>query len=338
MNALTGTGVANLCPGAVFDLTGPVSFSSDNQEIRTEGYPVDNKALLRVKGLFPTAINGKSRSGVKLKNIIVDGGRAPNGDGYTNEHGALIVIGGNASGQVVDRVKAYEPRNWSTLQIIQGDVPSNCSNASITNNELGPAGQPDGTWADGISLGCINSTVSGNTITDATDGGIVIFGAPGSTVSGNTVVADTRRMLSGIALVDYAPFGGDFNGTVVANNYINAYKAQIVVAMPMGPRTWGCAASPRNRGAQVINNMLDGNNMGYGFVADGVENWWLAGNVSHARHSGAPVTGAGCGGQPPVPPAAFLRGSDADNSFRMLQSEFGAPAYVQNLPFLGPPQ
>lgn len=345
MNALSGPGsVANLCPGAVFNLTGTVNFSHDDQEIRTEGYPADNgsKALLRVVTAFPAAINGKSRSRVKLKNIAVDGGRAANGSGYVTEHGALIVIGGNASGQVVDRVRAYEPRNWSILQIIQGDNPYACSGATISNNDFGPAGQPDGTWADGISLGCTNSSVSGNTITDATDGGIVIFGAPGSSVNGNTIIASTRRMLSGIALADYAPFGGDFNGTVVASNVINAAGAQIVVAMPMGPRTWACPNPPawpdgsaRNRGAQVSYNTLYGDKMGYGFVADGVDNWSLVGNVSYARHSGAPM--GGCG-QVPAAPAAFLRGSDANNSFSALQAQFGAPAYVQSLPYLGPPQ
>lgn len=36
-----------------------------------------------------------------------------------------------------------------------------------------------------------------NTITDATDGAIVIFGAPGTLVKNNTIIADTRVLLGG---------------------------------------------------------------------------------------------------------------------------------------------
>jgi parallel beta-helix repeat protein len=53
-------------------------------------------------------------------------------------------------------------------------------------------------WADGISLSCANSTVYNNTIVDATDGGIVIFGAPYSVVRENRIRAATRVMLGGI--------------------------------------------------------------------------------------------------------------------------------------------
>jgi hypothetical protein len=74
--------------------------------------------------------------------------------------------------------------------------------------ELGPAGQPDGTWADGISLACTDSVVRNNTIVDATDGAIVIFAAPGSIIEDNVIRAETRTLLGGIKLVDYAVYGG----------------------------------------------------------------------------------------------------------------------------------
>lgn len=53
-------------------------------------------------------------------------------------------------------------------------------------------------WSDGISLSCMNSTVYNNTIVDATDGGIVIFGAPWSVVRENHISVKTRTMLGGI--------------------------------------------------------------------------------------------------------------------------------------------
>lgn len=78
-----------------------------------------------------------------------------------------------------------------------------------------------GEWADGISLACKNSQVQGNLITDATDGAIVIFGAPGSTVSGNRIVAVSRNLLGGINLVDFMPFSGDYSHVLVSGNTIS---------------------------------------------------------------------------------------------------------------------
>ncbi len=39
-------------------------------------------------------------------------------------------------------------------------------------------------------------------------------------------------------MVDYAQYSGNFTGTVVTNNTIDASGAQIVVAISMGPRIW----------------------------------------------------------------------------------------------------
>lgn len=50
-------------------------------------------------------------------------------------------------------------------------------------------------WADGISLSCKFSTVTNNTVTGATDGGIVIFGSPGSHIYNNTVKANNVSLL-----------------------------------------------------------------------------------------------------------------------------------------------
>jgi parallel beta-helix repeat protein len=107
--------------------------------------------------------------------------------------------------------------------------------------------------ADGISLACSNSTVSGNVILDATDGGIVIFGSPGSKVTGNvcvmllnlfraprylvtlfvrplglkasrsllslpSILALSRDLLGGINMVDYGPFNGEYGGVLVRSN------------------------------------------------------------------------------------------------------------------------
>lgn len=81
--------------------------------------------------------------------------------------------------------------------------------------------------------------MTGNVITGATDGGIVIFGSPGSRIYNNTIINQGAMQLGGappealmnlgklidvfspgINLVDYLPWNGNFNGTIVENNSI----------------------------------------------------------------------------------------------------------------------
>jgi len=299
--ALQGAGAeAVLCPGAVFRLQAPVAFSAPNQRLYTQGLPVDaTRAVLRVAGSsLATAITG-GQSGIDIESIEIDGarpalGRIANG-------GGLIEIGGNATGQVVRHVWSHDPRGWSALHLAEGNVTGGvpaCQGAVVADNQIGPSGMPGGEWADGISLACGGSTVSGNTITDATDGAIVIFGAPGSHVSGNTVIANTRVLLGGINLVDYGPTGGNYAGTVVSGNTIDAAGALIKVGIAMGPAVWSCDQRI-NSGATVKGNTLQGDHMGYGYPVNGVDHWTAKNNKDSARHVGLPA--GACGGAVAAP-------------------------------------
>ncbi|MEV0406185.1 hypothetical protein [Actinoallomurus sp. NPDC050550] len=300
--ALTGSGsAAVLCPGAVFTLSDSIRFTAPNQRIETQGLPTDDsRATLKLSGSLTTAINGTDQSGVTVQNIQIDGGRPTLGrlDG-----GALMEMGASGTGQTVQNVYAHDTRSWSTLHFIEGAVTNStptCQGAKILNNTIGPAGTdtPSGTWADGISLACGNSTVQGNTVQDATDGGIVIFGAPGSSVKNNTITAKTRTLLGGINLVDYAPMNGNYTGTTVTGNTIDAQSAFIKVGIAMGPQVWGCGTGT-NYGASVTGNTLRGAHMGYGYAVNGVRDWTVAGNADSSTHVGTP--NAGCGGTVSAP-------------------------------------
>jgi hypothetical protein len=299
--------VAVLCPGAVFQLTAPVVFSADRQAVYTKGLPTDaRRAVLRITSPSVTgAVQMLDRSDVVLSNVVVDGDRPKLGrlDGD-----ALIQAGGSASGQVVREVRALETRSWSTIHIFEGGSPR-CAGALIEDNEIGPAGRPDGNWADGISLACTNSIVRDNTITDATDGAIVIFGAPGSVVEGNVIRAEHQTMLGGINMVDYLPFAGDFTGVRVQGNTIDAAGAVIRIGLGMGDRVWVCrdlAKAPKDQtlfGATVTGNTLQGGHMQYGFAVDGVRDWTVTGNTDRATHSGKPTVN--CRGVVASRPAGF---------------------------------
>ena len=295
----SSSGIAVLCQGAVFDLRGPIVFTRDGQQLYTAGLPTGStRATLRiVSPSIATALVLTGRSRVRVSHVIVDGnrpalGRIPNGE-------ALIAMGGDASGQQVEHVRAFEPRGWSCIHLREGDRGA-CTGATIAHSAFGPAGQADGTWADGISLACLSSLVHHNTITDATDGGIVIFGASGLIVAGNTIRAQTRRLLGGIAMVDT---GFDYSGTVVDSNVIDGAGQKILVGLAMGSQAWTCRpGAPMLSGAIVSHNVLLGD-MGYGYAVNGVTNWSVTSNVDNARHTGTPVRS--CAGVLPSAPGAF---------------------------------
>lgn len=325
--ALDGAGAkAVLCAGAEFTLHDSVTLTAPDQEVSTEGLPTDaSRATLTIANPDLTmAINGGGKNGAVVRNIQVDGNRPELGH---LEGEALIRMGGYGSdqdaagsNQTLRNVVARDTRSWSTVQFHEGtvtdDVPL-CQNGTIVDNTIGPAGhaEPGGTWGDGISLACGNTVVRGNTIVDATDGGIVVFGAPGSTIEENTIVANNRVLLGGVNMVDFDPVNGNYEGTVVRNNTIDARGALIKVGIAMGWQVWGCGTGT-NHGGTVTGNTLTGDHFGYGFAVNGVRDWTVLDNVDESTHVGTP--GEGCGGLPSEPAGFQVQAAESSD----LQPEF----------------
>lgn len=295
--------VAVLCAGAVFDLTSPVVFSADGQQVYTEGFLTDDRrAQLRLASTYAvTAVYMLGHSNTALSNVIVDGNQPSLGPANGQ---ALILAGGSGSGEVIRSITALESRTWAVLQLFEsldGGI-SRCVNPVVENSEVRSA------FGSGIAVACTNSVVRNNTITDIGSVGIIIFGAPGSLVENNVVRAETRPMFTGINLVDNIVYGGDYTGVRVHANVIDAAGATIHVAMPMGYRVFFCV-DPNDPtdytlfGATVTDNILRGPYMQYGFAVDGVRDWTATGNQDFASHSGTPY--ALCNGQAPSPPAGF---------------------------------
>lgn len=293
--------VAVLCQDAVFELDGSVVIDADGQQIYTEGYPEDeHRAVLRIVSQeVAAAVYMRDYSNVILSNVIIDGNR-PNLGYLAGE--ALVYAGGHSTGQVIRNNMIMEPRSWSALQLIEP-----CTDALVEHNYIGPAGYPDGTWADGISLACTNTIVRENQIVDATDGAIVIFAATGSIIEDNLIQAETRTLLGGIHLVSPDLYGGDYTGTIVRNNIIESNGAVIRIAVPMGTRTWLCLEVSEDVntifGGTVTNNILRGDMVQYGFIVDGVRDWTVVDNIDESTHIGVPTNP--CNGQIPSKPAGF---------------------------------
>lgn len=332
--ALVGVGAqAVLCQGAVFELTEPVNFTADSQKMFTEGFPTgDQRATLRIaNSSMWYAIDMTKRSNAVLSHVIVDGNRPRlgryRGTGDQGRGtGGMITAGLHATGQIVRNIKAFESRDWTVLDFIHDNA---CSNAVVEDNEIGPSGIPAGSeapgggggeWSDGISFGCNDSIVRRNTVTDATDVGIVIFGARGSFIEDNVVRASSRALMTGIGMADHF----NFTNVRVSRNVIDAQGEVIRVGMMMGRRVFDCvpeataAQESLLSGAIVTDNRLEGGRMQYGFAVDGVQDWTVTGNVDNATHSGTP--GLGCNGRMPTAPAGFQKYSPRARG--QFQAEF----------------
>ncbi|KAK4705407.1 hypothetical protein P7C70_g799, partial [Phenoliferia sp. Uapishka_3] len=342
-----------LCPNVVIPLTNAIWFTAASQTLATAGLPTGKtRATLQVTGLNQScAIYAQGVPGannIALKNVQVDGARPAMGiipGGVGNS--ALIEMGGSTTGHVIDNVNAFEPRGWSTLHAIEGTGLS-CSGMIITNNQIGPAGHAPsgdyqfkkrdntgtytaGQWADGISMACKESTVSSNTIIDATDGGIVIFGAPGSQVTGNTVKSVNRQLMGGINMVDvsffrvrnelhmvitnvlrqWGPFSGSFTGTVVSGNTINAQSNFIKIGIAVGGLVWGVdnRTIARTYGGTVTNNVFKSSTstgyFGYSIGIAGHANATISGNSALNANFGS-VLSPNCYNFPLPTPQSFV--------------------------------
>lgn len=289
-SALKGPGSkAILCRRAIFRLKNEVTLSANAQEIFTAGNAEgDARATLIVSDeSLSTAIFSRA-SDISIHHLIVQGNRAQLGRQVKG--GALIEVGGNVSDVQLFNIRASDPRGWSVVHVFEGDRA--CTGAKILHNEIGPAGQPNGEWADGISFACRNGLIANNVVSDASDGGIVIFGAPGTLVTNNVIRTIHNTLLGGINLVDYKPFDGDYRGVIVRDNKIFSDGGFIKVGIAIGPSVWTDALDQINRGGVVEGNEIRGNNFGYGIAVQGVGDFTVINNKVSGRFTG--VRGERC--------------------------------------------
>ena len=144
-----------------------------------------------------------------------------------------------------------------------------------------------------------------NAIVDATDVGLSFFGAPGTIVEENEIIAATNNPTTvggggggassscraGISLVDVAPFDGNYTNSIIRNNkIIVAMNSSMDVGIAMGPRAWELVTDNEDEeasmtksliyGAQVVNNVLQGDFSSHAMMVAGVQNW----TVTENRH------------------------------------------------------
>lgn len=336
--------ILSLCQSQIYNITDILNYTAAGQEISTEGYPTDDtRATLVVSGFnISTAVQGQNTGldNCKLRNVQIDGNRA--GAPIYQGGGGLIEMGGATSGQLVEFVHPYDPRGWSCLHIAEG--PFLCSNVTIQNNDVGPCGSESfQEWSDGISLSCQSSLVQNNVITDATDGGIVIFESPYSTVTNNTIRVETRTTLGGINMVDVVPWEtyGNYTGVHVHNNHIhggfatsygnsslgpNNASAVIKIGIAIGPRTWfdDQFGSNVSFGAVVEDNTLTGA-FSFGMAVSSAKDFVITNNSFVGNTSFVGSYGVNCtqGAETPNPPVALLVDPNTTSNLTIQPGEGG---------------
>src|SRR6185295_14795595 len=102
----------------------------------------------------------------------------------------------------------------------------------------------DGSWADGLSLGCENSSVHDNGIVDATDVGIVVFTAypanQRSIVEGNQVISAGNSAYGAYAF-DPLDRGVTPNFTGARFSYNSMWTSpntHFIIGLAVGTRAW----------------------------------------------------------------------------------------------------
>jgi len=186
--------------------------------------------------------------------------------------GTLSMCGASDLGDVQQNYQG-NPDAWSTGLTVDNVYITNtecatalslCGAASkIVNTTIDTAGdkplyqacestdpdEPEADWSDGITFEGPDHIITGNTIIDATDVGIVFFGGRNTTISNNTVKATegNHGMFAAIAI---HPWGwGDVSGLEITNNtVINEASARcggIHAGINIGTHMWdgGCVGA-----------------------------------------------------------------------------------------------
>ncbi|KAH8915240.1 hypothetical protein BT69DRAFT_1356832 [Atractiella rhizophila] len=312
--------IVHLLPNTTYQLHSPIRFFHPNQELSTFSYPRESESYARIVVAGPNqsvALDVTGQDDAVLRNLYIEGNREELG--WIEGGGALVIVGGNGVKEpTVQDCILRDPRGWSCLHAVDW-----CVGAKILNNLVGPAGQPapKGPWADGLSLACKDGLVVGNTIIDATDGGIVVFCAPGTIVASNTVVSRTRTLLGGINLVDPFPFEADYTNTRVLNNRIvtETSEGYIKLGIGIGETCWGDNHNTRNYGGTVSGNIIGPGKFGYGIALAGCRDFTVLHNTINHDTTFCGDTAARPTNCPPVP---FLKTWDPDWALGEFQPEF----------------
>lgn len=224
-------------------------------------------------------------SGAKLDNVWVDGQRASKTD---SQSATVNVETAGGSGTTVSDDRLSDAIGFTNLHALGTTESLPCSSNTITGNlstQYATDHVDTGDWSDGLSVACENATVTGNTVIDATDVGIVLFRAypavQKSLISNNTVMNAGNSAFGGIVddpLSSTPTINPSFAGSSVTGNTLRTGPgASYGIGLSLGTAAW--FSSPNiGSGASFTSNTLTGN-VTEGMTVSGMLNVTATGNT-----------------------------------------------------------
>jgi hypothetical protein len=309
-NAAASHATVTLAQQVVVTITSPVTVGPPRQRmvglnipagvtLTTAGQPGPNKyaemaRLVRGQtfGDSGTSSAGATavvevESGAKLENVWVDGQRKVRTDA---QQATANVETAGGSGTTVSSDRLSDATGFTNLHALGTAESLPCSGTTITGNlstQYATSHVDTSDWSDGLSVACENATVTGNTVIDATDVGIVLFRAypavQKSLVKNNTVLNAGNSAFGGIVadpLSDNPPVSPSFTGSSVTGNTLwTGPSASYGIGLSLGTEAWGFS-NPNNigTGASFTSNTLTGN-VTEGMTVSGMLNVTATGNT-----------------------------------------------------------
>jgi parallel beta-helix repeat protein len=157
-------------------------------------------------------------------------------------------------------------------------------NFTVTNNYIAYngrdkyAGGSGEHWSDGITIiRCDSGTISGNTLVDNTDIGIVYGGGSNCSIQNNTIWNGGKYAFAGLHDFRFPQNSSDSPGTVISGNQITSLYNMMSIGLLVGSHPWTTDPSQAiGYAGQVVNNTISGAVID--LVVEGIGDGYVAGN------------------------------------------------------------
>ena len=221
------------------------------------------------------------RSGAKLINVWVSGERHV--VGFSPRAVNVLLQGAGAQ---VRGIKSEASAGWSNVVAIGTADGIPCMDLVVAESLItNYSGTHEREPTDGISVACEDASVESNDVVDASDVGIVIFGA--GAAGQRSVVTDNRIIAAGLsayAALAFVPQGASdsFAGAAMTANELWTSPTQhFDIGIAVGGAPWTDEFVSPGTGAAVVNNSTANiaTNLDAGVVVDGMRDATVLGNA-----------------------------------------------------------
>lgn len=266
---LDAGGTIALTPGGQgYLLEQGLRIGADNVHLTSTSGSARIVAAPNLRGMMLRMRDDVGRNGYSLSNLTIDGNKFNRLNNYAadcstdyRERGISISLKGN--GFVVHDVGFENTMCGSSLEVSGANF--SVYNNTIVNSGLASQGGASQPWADGITLlQCINSSVTGNRIFEATDVGIVvgISTTQGCAVSRNLVRNTSAYAFAGIAIGGPSSHAASY----VSDNVVESGLNKMGFGIWLGEGPWGFS------GPTPFAGLVSGNEIRGAVVNLGIDN------------------------------------------------------------------